>query len=77
MKPKIYITAISYHNFYYILQQSYSHIKTNKIIEELNEWKERIEVTMEVIKKSLKSDFKNSKTFFNITVPNLKVKLTQ
>ena len=33
---KIYISAVSYNNIYYILRQSCSHIETIKILGELN-----------------------------------------
>lgn len=58
-KIEIYISAVSYNNIYYILRQSYSHSETIKILSELNEWTNIIDVSKEVIKKSLKSDFKD------------------
>ncbi len=56
---KIYISAVSYNNIYYILRQSFSHAETIKTLSELNEWTEIIDVSKEVIKKSIKSDFKD------------------
>lgn len=58
-KIKIYISAVSYNNIYYILRQSFSHIETIKMLSELNEWTDIIDVSKEVIKKALKSEFKD------------------
>lgn len=58
-KIEIYISAVSYNNIYYILRQSHSHSETIKMLSELNEWTNIIDVSKEVIKKSLKSDFKD------------------
>lgn len=56
---KIYVSAVSYNNLYYILRQSCSHAETIKMLSELNEWADIIEVSKDIIKKSLKSDFKD------------------
>ncbi|MFN5182527.1 MAG: type II toxin-antitoxin system VapC family toxin [Bacteroidota bacterium] len=56
---KIYISAVSYNNIYYILRQSFSHVETIKMLTELNEWADVIDVSKEVIKRALKSDFKD------------------
>ena len=58
-KIKLYISTVSCNNIYYILRQSYSHNETIKMLSELNEWTDMIDVSKEVIKKSLKSDFKD------------------
>ena len=58
-KINIYISAVSYNNIYYILRQSCSHTETIKILSELNEWTEIIDVSKEIIKKALKSEFKD------------------
>jgi len=58
-KITIYISAVSYNNIYYILRQSYSHSETIKMLSELNEWTDIVDVSKEIIKKSLKSDFKD------------------
>ena len=58
-KISIYVAAVSYNNIYYILRQSCSHPQTVKILNELQEWTEVVDVSKEVIKKSLKSDFKD------------------
>ncbi|MCU0359436.1 MAG: PIN domain-containing protein [Bacteroidia bacterium] len=56
---KIYVSAVSYNNLYYILRQSCSHSETIKMLSELNEWADIIDVSKDIIKKSLKSDFKD------------------
>jgi predicted nucleic acid-binding protein len=58
-KATIYVSAVSYNNIYYILRQSTSHSNTMKILNELQEWTEMIDVSKEVIFKSLKSEFKD------------------
>jgi predicted nucleic acid-binding protein len=58
-KITIYISAVSYNNIYYIVRQAYSHSETIKMLSELNEWTEIIDVSKDIIKKSIKSDFKD------------------
>ena len=58
-KVKIYISAVSYNNIYYILRQSLSNSETIKLLDELSEMAEIADVTKSVIKKSLKTDFKD------------------
>ncbi|HVA99469.1 MAG TPA: PIN domain-containing protein [Bacteroidia bacterium] len=58
-KITIYISAVSYNNMYYILRQSCSHSVTIKMLTELNEWTDIIDVSKDIIKKALKSDFKD------------------
>ncbi len=58
-KINLYISAVSYNNIYYILRQSCSHIETIKMLTELNEWTVVIDVSKEIINKSLKSDFRD------------------
>ena len=58
-KISIYISAVSYNNIYYILRQSCSHSETIKILTELNEWTDIIDVSKDIINKSLKSHFKD------------------
>ena len=58
-KINIYISAVSYNNIYYILRQSCSHTETIKMLSELNEWADIIDVSKEIIKKALKSEFKD------------------
>jgi predicted nucleic acid-binding protein len=54
-----YISAVSYNNIYYILRQSNSHVETIKILSKLDEWTVTIDVSKEVIRKALKSNFKD------------------
>jgi predicted nucleic acid-binding protein len=58
-KAKIYISAVSYNNIYYILRQSLSNSVTIRVLDELSEMAEIADVTKTVIKKSLKTDFKD------------------
>jgi len=58
-KLKIYISAVSYNNIYYILRQTFSNTETIKLLNELCEMAEIADVTKAIIKKSLKSDLKD------------------
>lgn len=58
-KAKIYVSAVSYNNIYYIVRQSHSSAITMKLLDELCEMTEVADVTNGIIKKSLKSDFKD------------------
>ena len=58
-KVKIYVSAVSYNNIYYILRQSHSSVATIKLLDELSEMTEITDVTKSIIKKSLQSDFKD------------------
>lgn len=58
-KIKVYISAVSYNNICYILSQTYSNAETIKLLDELCEMTEVADVTKAVIKKSLKSGFKD------------------
>jgi predicted nucleic acid-binding protein len=58
-KSKIYISAVSYNNIYYILRQSLTNNATIKLLEELAEMTEIADVTGDIIRKSLKTDFKD------------------
>lgn len=58
-KIKPYISAVSYNNIYYILRQSCSHNETIKMLAELYEWTEIIDVSKDIIRKSIKSEFKD------------------
>ena len=58
-KVTIFVATISYNNIYYILRQSCSHPETLKVLNELQEWTETVDVTSDVIAKALKSGFKD------------------
>ena len=58
-KITIYVAAVSYNNIYYILRQSSTHTATIKILSELQGWTETVDVSKEVIKNALKSEFKD------------------
>lgn len=56
-RVKIYISAVSYNNIYYILRQSLTNNATIKLLEELAAMTEIADVTNDVIRQSLKTDF--------------------
>jgi len=58
-KVTIYISAVSYNNIYYIIRQSLSHAETIKMLTEISEWTNVIDLTKDIINKSLTSDFKD------------------
>ncbi len=58
-KVSIYVAAISYNNIYYILRQSCAHIETMRILNELEQLTETVDVTKVHIQKALKSGFKD------------------
>jgi predicted nucleic acid-binding protein len=58
-KIRIYISAVSYNNIYYVLRQSLTNNATIKLLQELDELTEVADVTKAVIKQSLKTDFKD------------------
>jgi predicted nucleic acid-binding protein len=58
-KIKIFISAISYNNIYYILKQSTTHKETIKILTELSAMTEVIDLTMNILTNALKSEFKD------------------
>ena len=58
-KVKIFISAVSYNNIYYILRQSFSNTETIKLLDALSQMTEVADVTKAIIKNSLKSDLKD------------------
>lgn len=54
---KIYVSAVSFNNIYYILRQSLSHSATLNVLSELHKLTELIEVNGNMIENALKSDF--------------------
>jgi len=58
-KIRIYISAVSYNNIYYILRQSLTHNATIKLLAELSDLTEVADVTTNIIRESLKADFKD------------------
>ena len=58
-KVRIYISAVSYNNIYYILRQSLTNAATIKLLEELADFTEITDVTNTVIRQSLKTDFRD------------------
>jgi predicted nucleic acid-binding protein len=58
-KVHIYISAISYNNIYYVIRQSLSNVATISLLADLEELTEIVDVTGDIIRKSLKADFKD------------------
>ena len=58
-KIRIYISAVSYNNIYYILRRSLTSNATIKLLDDLASMTEIADVTDVVIRKSLKTDFKD------------------
>lgn len=58
-KVRVFIAAVSYNNIYYILRQSMTGNATLKLLEELADITEITDVTDAVIRRSLKTDFKD------------------
>ena len=56
---KIYISAVSYNNIYYVLRQSLTNNATIKLLESLADITEITDVNDQVIRQSLKTDFKD------------------
>lgn len=56
-KLRLYVAAVSYNNIYYILRQSLKHAETIKILADLQEWTETLDVTKEGIQLAMKSGF--------------------
>ena len=56
---KVFISAVSYNNIYYVLRQSLPGATTIKLLEELADMTEITDVTDSVIRQSRKSDFKD------------------
>ena len=58
-KVTIYVSLLSYSNIYYIMRQSCSHSLTIRTLHELQEWTEAVDVSKDIIRKALKSEFKD------------------
>ncbi len=58
-KVKLYISAVSYNNIYYILKQSLSHKDTITLLSSLSEMTEVVDITKTVIQQAVKSEFKD------------------
>lgn len=58
-KIKLYVSAVSYNIVYYILRQSFSNAETIRLLKELTEMVDIVDVTKNIIKESLVSAFKD------------------
>ncbi len=56
-KVKLYISAVSYNNIYYILRQSLSHKETIHLLKELSALTTIVDVSKKVIESAIASDF--------------------
>ena len=74
-KIKIYISAVSYNNIYYVLRQSLTNNATIKLLESLADITEITDVNDQVIRQSLKTDFKDYEDaiqyYSALTIPNV------
>ncbi len=72
---RIHISAVSYNNIYYVLRQSLTNNATIKLLENLAEITEITDVSNQVIRQSLKTDFKDYEDaiqyYSALTVPNI------
>ena len=80
-KVVIHISAVSYNNIYYILRQSSPHNATIRLLEELTEMTEIVDVTKAIIKQSLKTDFKDYEDaiqyYCALSIPEIDVIVTR
>jgi predicted nucleic acid-binding protein len=78
---KIYISAVSYNNIYYVLRQSLTNNATIKLLEGLADMTEITDVTGKVIQQSLKTDFKDYEDaiqyYSALTIPNINFIVTR
>ena len=56
---KLYLSAVSYRNIYYVVRKVSSHKETIKILSRLEEMTEIIETTSSTIKNAIDSEFKD------------------
>ncbi|RZJ48281.1 MAG: PIN domain-containing protein [Flavobacterium sp.] len=72
---KIHISAVSYNNIYYVLRQSLTNNATIKLLENLADITDIADVSNQVIRQSLKADFKDYEDaiqyYSALTVPNI------
>ena len=68
---KIYCSAISYNNIYYLIRQTQTHIPTVKLLDELSNMTEIISVDEKIISQSLNLISGTLKTRFNTFVPSV------
>lgn len=80
-KVKLFISAVSYNNIYYIIRQSLTNIATIKLLDELSELAEITDISKAIIKKSLKTDFKDFEDAIQyncaLTIPKLDAIVTR
>lgn len=58
-KVNLFISALSYSNIYYIIKKTCSHKEMISVLRDLEELTETLDVTKQIISKSLNGDFKD------------------
>lgn len=58
-KIRIYISAVSFNNIYYIIRRSHSHRDTMNMLVQLSDWTTIVDVSKNAMIQSLPSDFKD------------------
>jgi|SRR5215471_11295826 len=80
-KIRLFISAVSYNNIYYILRQSLSNNAAIHLLDELSELADIADVTKQVIRQSLKSRFKDFEDAIQyncaLNIPKLEVVVTR
>ena len=78
---RIYISAVSYNNIYYIVRQSLSKNATIKLLAQLADMTEIADVTGAVIRQSIKADFKDYEDAIQyhcaLNIPNIDFIITR
>lgn len=78
---KIYVSAVSYNNIYYIIRRSVAHHVAMALLENLSEITEIADVSAAVVLQSLKADFKDYENAIQyhsaLTVPEISVIVTR
>ena len=58
-KARLYISAVSYNNIYYIIRQSLNHNETLKLLSQLSEMVDIADVTATIVRRALKTSYFN------------------
>lgn len=78
---QLFISAVSYNNIYYILRQSLTNSETIRLLDELSELADIVDVSKAIIRKSLKTDFKDFEDAIQyncaLTVPKIDAIVTR
>ncbi len=78
---KLYLSAVSINNIYYIIRKHLGHKKTLQVVEELTDMIEIIGTTKKVVIQALKNDFKDFEDSIQyasaLTIEGIKVIITR